>query len=371
MQSTCVIYCRVSTKEQSDGGTSLNFQEEVCSNYARENNLTVGKTFIEKGESAKTADRYELNEMLHYCTRVKNGVSAVLIYKIDRLSRNTDDYSSLRLFLKHYHIEIISVTEVFENNPFGRFMENLMANLAQFDNDIRTERVLNGMRQAVLEGRYIWQAPIGYSNAVVDGKANIKPNSKSILIKEAFHLIAYESFSPQQVLQTLHLPITRSQFYRLLHNPLYTGVINKFGLSVNGKFKPIIDIKTFEIVQSTIQRKKRVSRINLYYNPDFPLKRFVVNKNGARLTGYWSRGRHARYAYYRFQDCSGSFPKRKLENAFYTLLSNNVSSEIAELWLNGDINEKLKIQRDVFPNGVIWNKEKFTPIIEDEIREGL
>lgn len=307
--------------------------------------------------------------MLHYCTRVNNGVSAVLIYKIDRLSRNKDDYSSLRLYLTQYHIEIVSVTEVFENNPFGRFMENLMANLAQFDNDIRTERVLNGMRQAVLEGRYIWQAPIGYSNAVVNGKATIKPNSKSILIKEAFRLIAYEAFSPQQVLQTLHLPITRSQFYRLLHNPLYTGTIKKFDLSVMGKFQPLIDLKTFEIVQSAIQRKKRVSKNNLYYNPDFPLKRFVVNKDGSRLTGYWARGRKARYAYYRFQGCSGSFPKRKLEDAFYTLLSNKVSTEIAEAWLNGDINEKLKIQRNIFPKGVILDKEKFTQIIEDGVKE--
>ena len=100
----------------------------------------------------------------------------VIVYKIDRLSRNTDDYSHLRILLKRYGVEIKSTTEFFENNPAGRFMENTMANIAQFDNDVRAERCSNGMREAVREGRYVWCAPVGYANVRVADKATIAPS---------------------------------------------------------------------------------------------------------------------------------------------------------------------------------------------------
>ncbi len=60
--------------------------------------------------------------------------------------------------------EIKSVTEYFEDTPAGRFMENIIANVGQFDNDVRTERCIGGMREAINEGRYVWMAPIGYKN---------------------------------------------------------------------------------------------------------------------------------------------------------------------------------------------------------------
>jgi site-specific DNA recombinase len=64
-------------------------------------------------------------------------VQAVIIYKLDRLSRNTDDYSSIRMLMRRHNVEIKSVTENFENTPSGRFMENIIATVAQFDRRYR------------------------------------------------------------------------------------------------------------------------------------------------------------------------------------------------------------------------------------------
>ena len=84
------------------------------------------KLFIERGESAKTANRTELQKLLAFCAQKKNGITAVIVYKIDRLSRNTDDYSQLRILLKRYGVSIKSTTEQIEDTPVGRFMENTM-----------------------------------------------------------------------------------------------------------------------------------------------------------------------------------------------------------------------------------------------------
>ena len=139
-----MIYCRVSTKEQVEEGNSLVTQEKICKEYALKQGYSITQIFIEQGESAKTADRPQLQNLLAFCANRKNRVSAVIAYKLDRLSRNTDDYSQIRLLLKRYGVEIKSTTEYFENTPVGRFLENTMANIAQFDNDIRSERCAGG-----------------------------------------------------------------------------------------------------------------------------------------------------------------------------------------------------------------------------------
>ena len=53
-----IIYCRVSSLEQVDG-TSLESQERMCREYAKRENINVLGVFIDRGESAKTADRTE------------------------------------------------------------------------------------------------------------------------------------------------------------------------------------------------------------------------------------------------------------------------------------------------------------------------
>lgn len=50
----CIIYCRVSTKEQADKGYSLEAQRKECIKFAFKNGYEVDKVFIERGESAKT-----------------------------------------------------------------------------------------------------------------------------------------------------------------------------------------------------------------------------------------------------------------------------------------------------------------------------
>ena len=97
-----MIYCRVSTKEQVEEGNSLATQEKNCKDYAVKNGYDVAAIFIEQGESAKTADRTELKKLMGFCATKKNGINAIIAYKIDRISRNIDDYSQIRIQLRRY-----------------------------------------------------------------------------------------------------------------------------------------------------------------------------------------------------------------------------------------------------------------------------
>lgn len=340
-----VIYCRVSTKEQVEEGNSLVTQERNCREYALKNNLTIVRVFIELGESAKTADRTELQHMMKFCADKKNKISVVISYKIDRISRNTDDYSQIRILLKRYGVEIKSTSEFFEDTPAGRFMENIIANVAQFDNEVRAERSLGGMKQAVLEGRYVWMAPFGYANIKLSGKATIAPSEYSSIVKEVFNYIAIHECSVESVRIHINkkysLSLVRSVFYLMLKNPLYTGKIKKFGMIVSGNFEPLISDELFFKVQQIVSRKHK-SKKYAKENPDFPLRRFVRCENGLSISGGWSAGRKRKYPYYRMLDTGKLVAKEVLENKFIAYL-NSFSVDTATITvLENMVIEKLR-----------------------------
>ncbi len=340
----CVVYCRVSTREQVEEGNSLSTQEKVCKEYADKNSYTIAKLFVEQGESAKTADRTELQKLLAYCSDKKNRISAVVIYKLDRLSRNTDDYSQIRLLLKRYGVEIKSVSEYFENTPSGRFMENMMANVAQFDNDVRAERSTGGMRNAVREGRYVWNASVGYKNGRIAGKANlIQDEIMAPMVLRTFELIAKGTHYLEDVRKIMEKeglrlpngkPVSKPYFYEMIKNKIYTGIIEKFGEAHKGMFKPIVPIELFEQVQRIIKNKGRNTAEYKSDNPDFPLRRFVRSPEGLKLTGSWSKGNGGKYPFYRFGGKGSNYKKTEFEKRFREFVDDYAFRE--------DLVEKLK-----------------------------
>lgn len=348
-----VIYCRVSSKEQVEEGNSLVTQERLCGEYAQKNKYDVNQIFIEQGESAKTTNRPELQKLITFCANKKNKIEAVIVYKIDRLSRNIDDYSQLRVLLKRYGVKIESISENFEDNPAGRFMENIIANIAQFDNDIRTERTINGMREAVREGRYVWSAPIGYDNVRVAGKATIAMNHIATMVRKTFEKVAKHTDTLEGTRQKMteaglvHKngnPMSKSQFYRMLRNELYAGWIIKFGEQHKGLFKPIVSQELFDQVQAILAHRKRRNFHYLKECPDFPLRRFITHTTGLRATGCWSQGRSKKYPYYRFRMKGLQFKKEKLENSFVDFLNKISLSENQYDKLRSYVREQLNVK---------------------------
>jgi site-specific DNA recombinase len=317
-----VIYVRVSSKEQVDEGNSLVTQQRVCKEYVNKNGYEVIKVFEERGESAKTDDRTELQNMLTFCNDKRNGVSLVVVYKVDRFARKSLDHESLRFLLKKLKIELRSATETFDDSPSGRFMERTLANVAEFDNDMRSERCSGGMKEAIREGRYVWAAPVGYINAQVGGKATIVQSKMAPLIRRAFELVATGLYPIEEVWRMVTKEglvkkngkiVGRSYFHYLLRNEVYAGWINKFGERHKGLFEPIVSEELFKQVQKILRNKGRKSAEYKTDHPDFPLRRFVVNALGGKLTGSYAKGK---YPYYRFGGKGANYKREEFEKLF-------------------------------------------------------
>jgi site-specific DNA recombinase len=308
-----IIYTRVSSKEQLDG-TSLQVQERICSDYALKNDFEIVKVFVEKGESAKTADRTELKALLGYIAKEHKNINALIVYKVDRLARKADDHSFIRVGFLKFNIKLLSATENLEDTPTGRLMENQLAAFAQFDNEVRTERSTNGMSQAVKNGRYVWGAPLGYKNSGGRGVSNLVQESAEIvkLVRKCWEYVD-TGYTPEEARKAITKDglrakngkaISKSQFHRMLRNKVYMGVIEKFGLVIVGNFEPIVEAELFKRVIERLDGKAKNMPTYKKDNEDFPIRGLVLHSQcGKKLTASWSRGNGGKYAKYRCTRC--------------------------------------------------------------------
>lgn len=157
---TAVIYTRVSSKEQV-AGTSLDTQLAECMRFAERAGYSIDGVYTDAGLSAKAADnRPELQRALKRC--MQNGVKALIVYKVDRLSRNTADGIAIREMLKRAGCEVVSATEGFTADPLGDAMSSILLTFAQLDNAQRAARCRTGMEETALRGGWCHKAPEGF-----------------------------------------------------------------------------------------------------------------------------------------------------------------------------------------------------------------
>lgn len=326
-----IAYIRVSTDRQATDGTSLVTQRRRVVEYTTLKGYRLVKLFIEEGESAKTDNRPVLKEMLQFCEKERGTLDLLVFPKIDRFARYSEDYHHLKRQLRNLGIRIESIDERFDDSPAGRFLESMLAATAQFDNDVRSERTYNGMREAAMQGRWVWRAPVGYRNIRIDGKANIEPHPQQApLVIEAFERIARHA----RVMETMEwlnergVRISRNGFYAMLRNKAYIGIIDSFGIESRGAvpFTPLVSADLFERAQAALA-PSNVPKTYQRDHEEFPLRGTVRCPCGQFLTAGWSRGRKVRYPYYRCRSCSRVNLRRDHVEEQFLAMMGHVRSE--------------------------------------------
>jgi site-specific DNA recombinase len=325
-----VIYVRVSTKERTEN-LGLPTQLRACEEYCRRQGYEILERFQEEGESAKTTDRSQLQALLKYCRRHKGTVHFVVVYNLTRFAREKRDHFALHAHLKSLGVSLRSATEPVDDTSTGKLMEGVLAAFAQFDNDVRSERTLAGMRAALALGRWTFKAPLGYLNAAKWSNCSLVHDpERGPLVKRAFEDLASGRFTKQEVIRRATgaglrtrqgLPMSPQTFGQLLRNRIYIGQVESpdCGVSARGDFEPLIDEDTFYRAQAVLDGRVVVTAPRQRNHPDFPLRGFVRCEScGRPLTGSWSKGRNGRYAYYhcRRRCRTVNVSKAVLEGAF-------------------------------------------------------
>jgi site-specific DNA recombinase len=327
-----VVYCRVSTQEQTKH-LSLPTQRRLCEDYCRREGFEVDRIFMEAGESAKTADRTELKKLIAYCREKKRRIDFVVVHSLSRFARETRTHHALTGLLAGFGIALRSVSERIDGTPAGRLMESIFSSLAQFDNDVKAERTVTGMREALSLGRWTFQAPMGYLTGPEGGPSLIRDSVRGDLVLEAFTEFASGRLHKRELVRRLALkglqtrrgrPLSPQRLGDLLRNPLYAGrvEVREWGVAARGDFEPLVPETIFDRVQALLAGRRKAPSTRTRCHPDFPLRGLVRHAAcGKPLTASWSRGRGGRYPYYHCRACRGALVGRAaLEGAFRDLL---------------------------------------------------
>ncbi|WP_341729762.1 recombinase family protein [Brooklawnia sp.] len=125
-----VSYLRVSTREQverggTDEGFSIPAQREANTRKAAELGARVVREFVDAGESARSADRDGLQEMLAFITASR--VTFCIVHKLDRLARNRADDVAIHQALLSAGVTLVSATESIDQTPSGMLVHGIMS----------------------------------------------------------------------------------------------------------------------------------------------------------------------------------------------------------------------------------------------------
>jgi site-specific DNA recombinase len=271
-----VIYLRVSTNKQADKdidpeGYSLPAQRDSCIGEAELRDADVVDEYIDRGESAKTADRPEFQKMLARINE-RQDVDLVILDKVNRFARNRRDDANVLFELKAAGCQLISVKENIDGTPAGSLMHGILATLAEYESRNNGVEALKGMTRKAQVGGTPGKAPVGYLNVIqmIDGRSirtiAIDPD-RAPLVQWAYEEYATGQWTLNTMTEALVAkglkaipqgrrspsPIARSMVAKILTNRYYLGIVTFRGVQYQGRHERLVSQELFDLVQEVLR----------------------------------------------------------------------------------------------------------------------
>jgi len=234
------IYTRVSTEDQVNG-VSLAAQKDRCIDFCKSRDWEVVNVFTDAGKSAGSLNRPALIELLD---SAKNGeFDTILVYKIDRFSRNLKDLIITLDDLKKEGVNFTSVSEQIDTTTaMGTAFFQIIGTFAELERGMISERVNMSFDKKIKCGCLLNRPPIGYKT--IGGKLMID-NKMAEKIKTAFEL---RSTGEKVIEISKELDIPRSSLYEVFKNPVYIGKVRYKNKVLPGIHEGIISVNLFNKV---------------------------------------------------------------------------------------------------------------------------
>lgn len=353
-----VILARVSTKRQEEEGLSLqDIQLPVLRRYAKEHGFTVDKKdeFVFQ-ESADRKIRKKFDEMISYVKKNKN-ISAIITYRVDRITRNFRDAVSLDNLRLEYEKEIHFVNDrlVITQKSTGRDIQDwdLKVFLAkQTINRLKDDERISRKRK-LESGELPGPAPFGYKNITLDNKKKwIEPHElKSLIVKKIFQWYASENYSLLEISRKLRKEYktnkSKSMVHFMLNNRFYIGYMTNEGKEYPHKYEQIIDKKLYDKVQAVINGRSGSTKRFKYAGKEFAYRGLLrCHQCGCMITPELKKRKLANgnYNYHTYYHCTNY---HKSHDKVKNVKESTIDEQFAELFDNLKIPEK-ELKRIVY-----------------------
>ncbi len=262
MKRFYLIYCRKSSESEDRQVSSIEDQEKILFELAKQRKLPILREFKES-KSAKEPGRSEFNAMMKLI-HTRDDIKGILTWAQNRISRNPKDSGDLQWALQSGRIEEIVThdkTYLQEDNHLLMAVEN--AQSSEFIRNLR-EDTLRGIDSKLEKGMFPGLAPVGYLNDKTknQGERDILPHPQYFkLLRKIFDLALTNDYSIFELCRMANsmgvrnskgMPISRTRMYEVLQNPFYAGRFIYRGILHQGAHQPMLTEAEFDLIQDFV-----------------------------------------------------------------------------------------------------------------------
>ena len=326
------LYARVSTEEQAIQGYSITAQKESIHQYCQLYNKVIVDEYIDAGISGKNITKRP--EMQRLLKELKTGkFDEVVVWKLNRLSRNTKDFLEIYENFEENNIVFSSISEQFDTStPMGKFAMQMLAAVGELERNTIVENVILGLYQRARMGLHSGGRALGYKIV----PSSTKPNKNDMVIVESEAIIVRKIYSLfcegkgfYQIAEYLNkegYKTSRGNTFSLqcvreiIDNPIYKGYVryaryqkwsekrrkgkNPNPIIVKGVHEPIVSEAVWDMafnIRNNSQNSNGHSAVK--DSPNILTGILRCPKCGAAMTIGWSNtklksGEKRRYRYY-------------------------------------------------------------------------
>lgn len=357
------IYARVSTTNQAEEGYSIDGQIDSLEKYCEAMGWDVYNKYIDAGFSGGSLNRPEMTNLIN---DVKNGLfDTVLVYKLDRLSRNVRD--TLYLIKDVFNINKIDFVSIQENidtsSAMGTLFLTLLSAIAEFEREQIKERMQLGKLGRAKSGKSMqWaKTSFGYDYIKETGTLSVNPY-QALIVRKMFEWYL-SGMSITKLRDTLNEQYGQDKEWNyrtvrvILSNPVYCGYNQFKGQIFPGTHEAIISEEDFNKTQEEIKTRQRTAAQRFNPRPfqakymlsgiaqcgyclaPLAIKMGMKRKDGTRLVKYECKQRHPR----KTKGVTVYNNNEKCDSGFYFKddIEHFVLTEISKLQTDSDYIDKL------------------------------
>ena len=270
----CAVYTRKSTDENLDSDfNSLDAQREAGESYIKSQRhqgwVVLPERYDDGAYSGANLERPALQRLL---ADVHAGrIDAIVVYKIDRLSRSLLDFARLMEELDQKQVALVSVTQHFSTSTsMGILLRNILLSFAQFEREVTAERIRDKIAAEKRRGRWLGGVPpLGYGVDRERKRLVVNPDEADLvrLIFRRFlengSVVALarelndeghttKSWTTKKGKVRPGRPWNKAHIYRLLTNPTYIGLIKHKDKRYPGLHEAIVEMPAWDAVQAVL-----------------------------------------------------------------------------------------------------------------------
>lgn len=337
-----VIYARFSSDKQNEA--SIEGQLRECMQYAEYNGMQVIGNYIDRAFSAKTDHRPEFQHMIK--DSYKNLFDIVLVWKLDRFSRDRYDSAHYKRILKKNGVRVISATEAISESPEGILLESLLEGCAEYYSAELAVKVRRGMTENALKAKANGvRAPFGY---YIDGDDKYQIDETLAPVVKEIYSLYLEGKRVKDIAKLMNARGIKNRGYDMNYNSVFRILTNrkyigeyKFGdILLPDAIPAIIDKDTFEDVQQRLKNNKKAPAMHRSEDDYLLTTRLFCGKCGAMMVGEIGTSHtQSKYRYYKCNQAKKHKCDKKAVKKDW--IEDLVVEEILSLISNDEVIEEL------------------------------